>query len=189
LDFVPLRIGKMSKKENTMKRKLILAIALVAFPAAGLSSFAAQAQSMPAACSAPNSNRTTDPINSDPEHIIASLRAKGVKVSRIESFGGCIRAYVTDANGAEAMAYYNPDTLEPLDAAGAGVGAGAAGQGQAGAAAGASTSLGGNNNNNTNNANTTNGGDSTMGAPNTGPNAAGGNQTTNGAGAAGGQTQ
>lgn len=166
-----------------MNRKFLLAITLVAMPAAGLIAVDAQAQSAPpAACDRPNNAAGDRTLDAD--SIIANLRAKGVNASRVESLGGCIRAYVTDANGAETMAYYHPDTLEPIGTAGT-----------AAAPGGPTTTSPTSNDTNFNN----NKGDSTMGAPTTGANAAGnsngngqstgaGGSTTGGAGGAAGNS-
>jgi hypothetical protein len=101
-----------------MYGKLFVALSLVAFPAA---SFGLPAQARPMACSL-SSNNTVDQINDNPGHLVAALSAKGIKVGAIENFGGCIRAYVTDANGVQAMAYFDPDTLQRIDLGGAAFG-------------------------------------------------------------------
>jgi hypothetical protein len=93
----------------------------VAFPAASFTGLAAQAG--PITCSL-SSNNTVDQIDDDPARFVAALNAKGIKVGAIENFGGCIRAYVTDANGLQAMAYFDPDTLERVDIGGAPIGVG-----------------------------------------------------------------
>jgi hypothetical protein len=102
-----------------MNGKLFVALSLVAFPAASFTGLSAQAR--PIACSL-SSNNTVDQINDDPGHLIAALNAKGIKVGSIENFGGCIRAYVTDANGVQVMAYFDPDTLQRIDVGGAAIG-------------------------------------------------------------------
>jgi hypothetical protein len=158
--FDVCREDQRSERRTIMNRTFMLAIALVALPTAGLTVLDVQAQSVPAACSASNS-RAADPVNEDPDHIAAALRAKGVNVARIESFGGCIRAYITDANGTESMAYFTPGTLEPLNGTGAAAGV-TTGAGQ-------SVPLAGPSGNSADRTTTnTNGGDSTMGAPTTG---------------------
>lgn len=124
-----------------MNRKLFLVFALLALPATSF--IGAGAQAAPIHCSASN-NTSVDPINDDPGRFIAGLSAKGIQVGGIEDFGGCIRAYITDANGNQVMAYYDPNTLERLDTgSGTQTGTvGAAGNGQAVNAA-AATNLGG----------------------------------------------
>jgi hypothetical protein len=109
------------ERTSIMNRKLLLALAFVAFPAASFTGLAAQAG--PAFCDSPNS-RVVDPINDDPAHIVAALRAKGISVGGIEDFGGCIRGYVTDSSGKQAMAYFDPDTLQRVDLNGVNIGSG-----------------------------------------------------------------
>ena len=44
------------------------------------------------------------------------LRQRGVDATRAEIWGGCIRAFVRDADGVgEHMEYFNARTLEPVD--------------------------------------------------------------------------
>jgi hypothetical protein len=74
------------------------------------------ANAAPAFCNLPSSN-TLDPIDDDPSALAAALAAKGTKVSGLEDFGGCIRGYVTNADGTQSMAYFDPDTLKRVDTA------------------------------------------------------------------------
>jgi hypothetical protein len=98
-----------------MNRKLFLVLALVALPVSGFSAVAAQAR--PIVCDSFNNRDTVNGMNDGADHLIAALRAKGINVGGIEDFGGCIRAYITDENGVQLMAYYDPSTLERLDVA------------------------------------------------------------------------
>ena len=43
------------------------------------------------------------------------LRGRGVNVTRTEMWGGCIRAYVRQADGREAMEFYDPMTLRRVE--------------------------------------------------------------------------
>lgn len=43
------------------------------------------------------------------------LRSRGVNVTRTEMWGGCIRAFVRQADGREAMEFYDPMTLRRVE--------------------------------------------------------------------------
>lgn len=42
------------------------------------------------------------------------LRQLGYDVERVEPWGGCVRAFIDDGGGRSHMAFFDPDTLEPL---------------------------------------------------------------------------
>ncbi|HEV7717741.1 MAG TPA: hypothetical protein VGO70_02070 [Arsenicitalea sp.] len=98
-----------------MNTKLLVILALVALPVSGFTGLGAQAR--PFVCDNFNNRDTVNAMNDGADHLIAALRAKGINVGGIEDFGGCIRAYITDANGVQVMAYFDPSTLERLDVA------------------------------------------------------------------------
>ncbi|HEV7717863.1 MAG TPA: PepSY domain-containing protein [Arsenicitalea sp.] len=99
-----------------MNKKLSLVlVALVGLSSAGFATLPAQAA--PAICNDPT-NQVLDPINDDPAPIAQRLADMGVKVSGVEDFGGCIRAYVTNKDGTQSMAYFTPDTLKRIKVGG-----------------------------------------------------------------------
>jgi hypothetical protein len=96
-----------------MTKSLILAsVALLS-----LGALALPAQAKTAAVASANSILTcdTDTLSHNDESNIASqLRAKGVNVSSVDAWHGCARAFVTRADGSQAMQFYDPDTLQLL---------------------------------------------------------------------------
>ena len=46
--------------------------------------------------------------------IAQALAGKGVSVSGIEEWNGCVRAYVTNADGSTSMAFYDPLSLQQV---------------------------------------------------------------------------
>lgn len=50
--------------------------------------------------------------------ILQQLRAQGVNATSVENWNGCIRAFVTGADGSQSMAFYDPETLGSLSTAG-----------------------------------------------------------------------
>lgn len=43
------------------------------------------------------------------------LRSRGIKATRTERWGGCIRAWAVQPNGREVMEFYDPDTLRRVE--------------------------------------------------------------------------
>jgi hypothetical protein len=43
------------------------------------------------------------------------LQQMGVDATRVESWNGCLRAYVRNSTGGEDMRYFDPNTLEPVN--------------------------------------------------------------------------
>ncbi|WP_332687976.1 hypothetical protein [Devosia sp.] len=43
------------------------------------------------------------------------LRSKGVDVTRVEIWGGCIRAFVIQADGSEQMEFYEPTNFRRVE--------------------------------------------------------------------------
>lgn len=43
---------------------------------------------------------------------LMELRRMGVDATRVEMWGGCVRAFVRKAGGGEEMQFFHPDTLE-----------------------------------------------------------------------------
>ncbi|MDB5561117.1 MAG: hypothetical protein JWN11_535 [Hyphomicrobiales bacterium] len=79
----------------------------------GASFLTLPALAQPVFCSGPSSD-TLDPINEDAGHFAIRLRDAGISASGVESFGGCIRAYVTGSDGTTQMVYFDPETLQRL---------------------------------------------------------------------------
>jgi hypothetical protein len=46
--------------------------------------------------------------------IMMTLRQQGYDVESVEPWGGCVRAFITDPGGGSHMAFFDPDTLQPL---------------------------------------------------------------------------
>lgn len=42
------------------------------------------------------------------------LRKMGVDATRVEMWGGCVRAFVRKPGGGEEMQFFHPDTLQPV---------------------------------------------------------------------------
>lgn len=70
---------------------------------------ASAAEPLTVACS------TTDySITDNESSIAANLANLGYDVSGVEEWSGCVRAYITNADGSTSMAYFNPLTLEQV---------------------------------------------------------------------------
>ncbi|MEQ1769009.1 MAG: hypothetical protein ABL879_04155 [Devosia sp.] len=54
----------------------------------------------------------------DSNRILAQLRADGVDATQLGMFGDCLKAYVTDKDGTQKIAYFDPTTLEQIPADG-----------------------------------------------------------------------
>jgi hypothetical protein len=92
--------------ETTMNKLLILPfLALSGIAPAVLPAQAADTSSVPY-CTGGES------IADDADMIALKLQGNGVKAGGVEEWNGCVRAYITDANGHEAMAYFDPVTLQ-----------------------------------------------------------------------------
>lgn len=46
------------------------------------------------------------------EYFLSQLRQRGVDATRVEMWGGCIRAFVRKPGGGEEMQFFHPDSLE-----------------------------------------------------------------------------
>ncbi len=55
-----------------------------------------------------------DRVQAFADTIALQLRQRGYDVDYVEPWGGCVRAYIIDPGGGEHMAFFDPDTLEPL---------------------------------------------------------------------------
>ncbi|MBU1304028.1 MAG: hypothetical protein KKF33_00720 [Alphaproteobacteria bacterium] len=53
-------------------------------------------------------------ISDNADSLITRLEAKGVAVSGVEDWSGCVRAYVTKADGTTGMVIYDPTYLTPV---------------------------------------------------------------------------
>lgn len=47
--------------------------------------------------------------------IAQQLRQRGYDVDSVQSWGGCVKAYINDPGGGAHMEFFDPDTLAPLD--------------------------------------------------------------------------
>jgi hypothetical protein len=95
-----------------MNRKLSLVlVAIVGL--SGVGAAALPVQAAPANCSGPTTSVLRE-INDDADHYAILLRDRGILASGVESFGSCIRAYVTGPDGRQSMQYFDPDTLQQI---------------------------------------------------------------------------
>jgi len=53
-------------------------------------------------------------IEYNADTIAMQLRQRGYNVDQVEDWGGCIKAFVDDAGGGSHIAFFDPDTLQPL---------------------------------------------------------------------------
>jgi hypothetical protein len=53
-------------------------------------------------------------IDHNKEIIAMQLRQRGYNVESVQGWGGCVKAFITDPGGGSHMAFFDPDTLEPL---------------------------------------------------------------------------
>jgi hypothetical protein len=95
-----------------------LSLVLVAIVGlSGVGAVALPVQAAPTNCSGPTSSVLRD-INDYADHYALLLRDRGIPASGVESFGSCIRAYVTGPDGQQSMQYFDPDTLQQIDVEG-----------------------------------------------------------------------
>lgn len=100
------------------KRPLLLAAALLGL---GLAASAAPALAASvASCTDDVHQNPADPgqnisqIDEDATSIIAGLRAKGVNVTDISDWGGCVRADVVKPDGSTIFEFFDPNSLQRL---------------------------------------------------------------------------
>jgi hypothetical protein len=55
-----------------------------------------------------------DSIDANADGIAMELRQMGYNVESVQGWGGCVKAFITDPGGGSHMAFFDPDTLEPL---------------------------------------------------------------------------
>lgn len=55
-----------------------------------------------------------DSIDANADGIAMELRQMGYDVESVQGWGGCVKAFITDPNGGSHMAFFDPDTLQPL---------------------------------------------------------------------------
>jgi hypothetical protein len=110
-----------------MNKSLILSAAAALTLAGSLLTLPAMAASPPAGgvfapviCGSGNDvGASNDDWVKDSAALIAGeLAAKGYSASRIENFGGCVRATIKNADGTSSMAYFTPDHLDRINVAG-----------------------------------------------------------------------
>lgn len=96
--------------------KTLIAASFATMTLAAVAMPASATEPLTAACS------TTDySISANAGEIAANLANLGYDVSGVEEWNGCVRAYVTHADGSTGMAYFNPLTLEQVGGDSAGV--------------------------------------------------------------------
>ena len=49
------------------------------------------------------------------DSIAQQLRQRGYNVESVQSWGGCVKAFIDEPGGGSHMAFFDPDTLAPLD--------------------------------------------------------------------------
>lgn len=57
-----------------------------------------------------------DRIDLFKDTIAMQLRQRGYDVESVQGWGGCIKAFINEPGGGSHMAFFDPDTLEPLTA-------------------------------------------------------------------------
>ena len=55
-----------------------------------------------------------DSIDANADGIAMELRQMGYDVESVQGWGGCVKAFITDPGGGSHMAFFDPDTLQPL---------------------------------------------------------------------------
>ncbi len=55
-----------------------------------------------------------DPIEANADLYVTRLRRLGYDVDSVSDWGGCVKAFINDPGGSSHMAFFDPDTLEPL---------------------------------------------------------------------------
>jgi hypothetical protein len=55
-----------------------------------------------------------DRIELQADLITAQLKRRGYDVEGVESWGGCVKAFVNEPGGSSHIMFFDPDTLEPL---------------------------------------------------------------------------
>lgn len=58
--------------------------------------------------------RMNEDVAKNPDLYADLLRSEGFKVSGVTEWGGCIRAFMTDASGHQSMVFFDPLTLKEL---------------------------------------------------------------------------
>lgn len=58
--------------------------------------------------------RLIDRIELTKDQIKLQLRQLGYDVDGVESWGGCIKAFINESNGTSHIGFFDPDTLQPL---------------------------------------------------------------------------
>jgi hypothetical protein len=58
--------------------------------------------------------RLVDQIELNKDQIALLLRQRGYDVDGVESWGGCIKAFVNEPDGSSHIGLFDPDTLQPL---------------------------------------------------------------------------
>lgn len=59
--------------------------------------------------------RQNEDVAKNPDLYADLLRSEGFKVSGVTEWGGCIRAFMTDASGHTSMVFFDPLTLKELN--------------------------------------------------------------------------
>lgn len=92
--------------------KLFITIA-----AAGLvlgAALPAQANTLAANTVSPTSCDASYPVRHHEFAIEQGLKREGYNVSSVNDWNGCVQAFVTRADGSQAMAFFDPLTLKPV---------------------------------------------------------------------------
>lgn len=91
---------------------------LMTVAAAGLALSAAalpaQASTLAASTVSPATCDATYSVRHHEFAIEQGLKSEGYNVSSVNDWNGCVQAFVTKADGTQAMAYFDPLTLKPV---------------------------------------------------------------------------
>jgi hypothetical protein len=90
-----------------MFKKSLIALAVVAVAAASAPAFASADPLFNAS--------TSDQLDFAKTALINQLKDRGVNATDVDAWGQYIRADVTLANGTQAVRFFQPDSLQPVD--------------------------------------------------------------------------
>lgn len=104
-----------------VKSHLLMAFGTVALLGAGFSSAALAAPDLETADAGGVHASSCDAgpgyVSKNATRILELLQSKGVKASRVDQWGACVQAFVTNANGSQSIELFTPYTLVPVTGA------------------------------------------------------------------------
>lgn len=94
--------------------KTVSIVALVAALAASGFVVGPSVAATPTFAGACDGGRQNEDVAKNPDRYADLLRGEGYDVSGVTEWGGCIRAFMTDASGHQSMMFFDPLTLKEL---------------------------------------------------------------------------